>query len=286
MSETSEHPEALISKDPKFTPKLNEALAKAQGEFIQPEKNKSVEVKKEGRTLYTTKYADLKNVIESFRQQLSKNGLSFTQKTILGSKGWILLLTLRHSSGEYDETGMPINLEGPPQQVGSQLTYLKRYQAAAYFGIAADDDDDANGATGNQAEFNDKPNRSTQKPAATTARPPATKPAAAKPAAKEVHPEDTPQQFPPDETEKAPPKEPEFDPKDPGEHIVLFGTTTTGKKIKQLNESTLKEMLIWVDGQLKIVPPPNNMSILFDFKQKARAFLLSVGVSLSPNGPA
>lgn len=136
--------------------KLAEALAKAQGEFVQPEKNKEVEVRKEGRVLYATRYADLKNVIEAFRVALSRNGLAFTQKTRETPNGWRLVLTLMHSSGEFDETSMPINLEQAPQQVGSQLTYLKRYQAAAYFGIAADDDDDANGAHGNESEFKDQ----------------------------------------------------------------------------------------------------------------------------------
>lgn len=142
--------------DRKQTPKLNAALAKAQAKFVQPEKNKEVEVKKEGRVLYTTRYADLKNVIEAFRLQLTEVGLSFTQKTVETSRGWRLVLVLRHDSGEYDESSMPINLEGAPQQVGSQLTYLKRYQAAAYFGIAADDDDDANATTGNEAKFTDR----------------------------------------------------------------------------------------------------------------------------------
>lgn len=145
--------------DPKWTPKLNEAFAKAQGEFIQPEKNKTVEVKKEGRVLYTTNYADLKNVIESFRLCLSKNGLSFTQKTRESAKGWRLVLTMKHVSGEYDETEMPIQLDAAPQQVGGNLTYLKRYQAAAYFGIAADDDDDGNAGTGNEAKVTDKPKK-------------------------------------------------------------------------------------------------------------------------------
>jgi len=138
------------------------ALAKAQGEFVQPEKNKKTKVHKDGRLLYETKYADLKNVIEAFRGPLSRNGLAFTQKTRETNRGWRLVLTLMHSSGEYDETSMPINLDQGPQQVGSNLTYFKRYQAAAYFGIAADDDDDANGVEGNQAEIAD--NKSKAKP--------------------------------------------------------------------------------------------------------------------------
>ncbi len=132
---------------------------------------------------------------------LSRNGLAFTQKTRETPNGWRLVLTLMHSSGEFDETSMPINLEQAPQQVGSQLTYLKRYQAAAYFGIAADDDDDANGAHGNEAEFKDqkaKP-KNQPKPQATGSKPitpavkPETKPAEpAKPAPAEPKQEQKP----------------------------------------------------------------------------------------------
>lgn len=190
-----------VPKPARQIAKLAEALAKAQGEFVQPEKNKEVEVRKEGRVLYATRYADLKNVIEAFRVALSRNGLAFTQKTRETPNGWRLVLTLMHSSGEFDETSMPINLEQAPQQVGSQLTYLKRYQAAAYFGIAADDDDDANGAHGNEAEFKDqkaKP-KNQPKPQANGSKPitpavkPETKPAEpAKPAPAEPKQEQKP----------------------------------------------------------------------------------------------
>lgn len=304
--ETLPIPAVSQQKDPKCTPKLNEALAKAQGKFIQPDKNKEVEVKKEGRLLYKTKYADLKNVIEAFRVPLSENGLSFTQKTISGERGWRLVLTLRHSSGEYDETSMPIQLDEPPQQVGSQLTYLKRYQAAAYFGIAADDDDDANGATGNEAEFKDKganpngskvsqnqsqnqrPGNSVRSKGGPGINGPVAKPAEHAPPAKQPDPHvssDDPQSFPPDDTEpaataKAPPKEKEIDPKDPGEFVVLFGNKTTGKKIKQLGESDLKTMIKWCETELKKVPPVSNMSHLFQFTIEAKAFLKAMDIEV------
>lgn len=286
MSDQSDQSVAIsqpnqTQKDPKFTPKLNAALAKAQGEFIQPDKNKTVEVKKEGRILYTTTYADLKNVVEAFRPSLSKHGLSFTQKTVPNSKGWFLVLTLRHESGEYDETAMPINLDQAPQQVGSQLTYLKRYQAAAYFGIAADDDDDGNGAHGNEATFGNKGNGNKaqnqgkqQAPTAQAKKPPQQQ----KPPESQAPPkaaEDIPQEFPPDDVS---PKESEKS-DDPGDYVMLMGSPdVVGKKIKQLNEATLKKIKLWADDELKKTPPVKNMAQIFDIRLKVNAFLKSVGV--------
>lgn len=249
--------------DHKVTPKLNAAFAKAQGKFVQPEKNKTVEVKKDGRLLYTTKYADLKNVIESFREELSKNGLSFTQKTIPGNRGWLLVLTLKHESGEYDETAMPINLEQGPQQVGSSLTYLKRYQAAAYFGIAADDDDDGNGAggRGDQATFTEnKSKRVNQK------QPPASNPEKPKP---DPIPKD--KQYAPPVKEK---------PADPAEYVMPFGSEDViGKKLIELNEATLRNILNWSGEEMIKTPPPKNVAQIVEVNAKVKAFFKTMGVS-------
>lgn len=132
---------------------INEAFAKAQKTFKQPTLNRMAEVKKDGKLLYTTHYADLNECIECVRAPLTEQGLSFTQGTEFRN-GWILALVVRHASGETLESIMPIKLEGLTfQQIGSQLTYLKRYQFAAFFGLAADFDDDGNGAEGNNATF-------------------------------------------------------------------------------------------------------------------------------------
>lgn len=259
--------------DRKVTPKLNAALAKAQAEFVQPDKNKTVKVNsKEGRFLYETKYADLKNVIEAFRGPLTKNGLSFTHKLEPAEpKGWDLVLVLRHESGEYDESRMPINLDQPPQQVGSQLTYLKRYQVAAYFGIAADDDDDANGAHGNQAEIKDR-----QKNApAITQSPPKTQPVQKQQQNKPVEVEGQP--FPPDDVPTVRQEAAAGNANDPAEFVMPIGDVK-GKKLKELGESQLKSIRTWAAAELAKVPPVGNVSQVFEIQTKVKSFLDSVGV--------
>jgi hypothetical protein len=74
---------------------------------------------------------------EGFIQSVDKDGVT-------------LLLT--HESGEWIRTdAMPIRCEeNGAQAYGSAISYAKRYQICAVFGITADEDDDGNGADGNQ----------------------------------------------------------------------------------------------------------------------------------------
>ena len=160
MSEDQGNPTPIIKPVP-IVPSvdlIHAAFAKAQGAFRQPELNRTAEIKKEGKLLYTTTYADLNQCIECIRQALSENELSFTQTVEPGPKEWLLVLTLRHSSGQYLKSFMPLVLTGSPQVIGGQLTYLKRYQISAFFGLAADFDDDGNAGsnTGNTGEFGKK----------------------------------------------------------------------------------------------------------------------------------
>lgn len=132
---------------------LMEALSKAQGKFRTPNLNRTAEVKKEGKLLYKTDYADLQECIDCIRGPLSENGLSFIQSTELMGNNWVLVLELMHSSGESKKTYLPLNVNQTNQQLGGTLTYLKRYQLSAFFGLAADFDDDGNATTDNEVRF-------------------------------------------------------------------------------------------------------------------------------------
>lgn len=198
MSESPDQSNVIALEVKSSNAKLNAAFAKAQGAFVQPEMNRTAEVKKEGRLLYTTHYADLHAIVESIRKALSENELSFTQAIAQRGNGWVLVLTLRHSSGEETESVMPLTFGSlTAQQIGSQLTYLKRYQVSAFFGIAADADDDGNGAVGNEATFGEgkktQPRGGNQQQRQSP--PPQQKPPAAPPKQHEA-PKDQPQKTP------------------------------------------------------------------------------------------
>lgn len=128
---------------------LATAYAKAQGQFRTPTLNRTAVIKNAAaQILYTTDYADIQECIDCIKKPLSDNGLSFTQTTQPIGGQWYLILELLHASGESKRTLLPIDVNKPPQQLGGLLTYLKRYQISAFFGLAADFDDDGNAAEG------------------------------------------------------------------------------------------------------------------------------------------
>lgn len=133
---------------------LAEAMAKAQGAMQNPPKNKTVTVKTRDRGSYEFSYATLDTIMDTIRKPLTDNGLSIIQMP-----GGICVETrIMHASGEWIAARTPIKArEGcSAQEYGSAVTYAKRYALASMLGIAADEDDDANGADGN--EFTNKAN--------------------------------------------------------------------------------------------------------------------------------
>jgi len=95
---------------------------------------------------FKNKYATLASVIDTIRKPLADAGLSYTQTTQLRDNGFVLVTTLRHASGQWVESEYPLPVASKPQELGSALTYARRYSLSALVCIAADDDDDAEGA--------------------------------------------------------------------------------------------------------------------------------------------
>lgn len=125
------------------TPKLAAALAAAQG-AISP-------AGKDAKNPHLgNRYADLASVWDACRGPLSANGLSIVQTLELGQP-MVLRTTLLHSSGEFISGIVPLIMgEGkginPMQQLGSAMTYARRYGLSAIVGVVADDDDDGHGS--------------------------------------------------------------------------------------------------------------------------------------------
>ena len=95
---------------------------------------------------FKNKYADLAAVLEAIRKPLADNGLSITQTTEVRDGGFVLVTTLHHSSGQWIASEYPLPQAAKPQELGSALTYARRYSLSAIACIAADEDDDAEGA--------------------------------------------------------------------------------------------------------------------------------------------
>ena len=126
------------------TNELAAALAKAQGAMEAAKFNKVVNFS--GRSY---KYADLAAVIEAIRKPLADNGLALTQTTEIREGGFVLVTTLRHSSGQWLASEYPLPLAAKPQDLGSAMTYAKRYSITSLLCIAADEDDDGEAAQQN-----------------------------------------------------------------------------------------------------------------------------------------
>lgn len=125
---------------------------------------KTATVKVQGnRGNYEFKYATLDAIIEHIKPLMAEHGLFFVQATDFFNGGSALKTEIYHASEVepifWAHLPVPNNLT--PQQLGSTLTYYKRYQLAALVGLATEDDDDANIAEGNviQSKKSGKLNR-------------------------------------------------------------------------------------------------------------------------------
>lgn len=118
---------------------LSAALAKAQGAM-------KVAVFDRQNPHFKNRYASLAATIDAIRTPLADNGLSITQTTHVRDGAFVLITTLRHASGQWVASEYPLPIAAKPQELGSALTYARRYSVAAIASIAADDDDDAEGA--------------------------------------------------------------------------------------------------------------------------------------------
>ena len=123
--------------------KLAEALAAAQGKFKPVERNQT-------NTFHGYKYADLQSVIEATREALTEHGLALTQGIEFGEGGRIkVICSLLHKSGQWLETDVILRPKSDSaQEIGSALTYARRYGISALLSVAPDHDDDGNAAQG------------------------------------------------------------------------------------------------------------------------------------------
>ena len=103
-----------------------------------------------------SKYATLASILDAIRGPLTENGFALVQEATTGDMSVSVVTRLLHESGaelvsqplsaplkkEFTKTGVEL----PPsvQQIGSLVTYLRRYSLCPFLGVALDDDDDGN----------------------------------------------------------------------------------------------------------------------------------------------
>lgn len=93
---------------------------------------------------YRYSYADLARIADEVRPRLAEHGFVFlTRPTLNPASGrFVLAYALIHAHSGERETGEYPLQEGKPQQMGSQITYARRYALVSVLGLTPDDDDD------------------------------------------------------------------------------------------------------------------------------------------------
>lgn len=122
---------------------ISEALAKAQGELKNPEKNQTAKIPTKTGGSYSYNYADLPHTLDTIRGPLAKHGLSHTAGLESHAGGLILFVRLMHVSGQWIESDVGFPSGNDPKLLAANITYFRRYLLTALVGIAADDDLDS-----------------------------------------------------------------------------------------------------------------------------------------------
>lgn len=113
------------------------ALAAFQAEMPSVRKSETANA---GQYAYT--YADLAGIMKIAAPLLAKHGLAFSCSPAVTEHGPVITGCLMHVSGEILDGTLPL-WGSNPQQLGSSITYGRRYLLGALTGIVTDDDDDA-----------------------------------------------------------------------------------------------------------------------------------------------
>ena len=131
----------------KTSEQINEiakALSEFQSNLPKIEKDANVNLGS-----YSFSYAPLETIIQAIKPLLKQTGLSFLH--VMNDS--ILECIILHSSGQCINTGgIAIKMSNKMQEMGSSITYAKRYTLCAALGIVAEDDDDGNSSDGNKIE--------------------------------------------------------------------------------------------------------------------------------------
>lgn len=96
----------------------------------------------------TYKYLSLATLLKNIKPIFEKHGLAFSQKVTLPNAGDGRQTLGTVETVIFDETGQmtvceyPFFVTGDPQQVGSAITYARRYSLTTVLGIFPDKDDD------------------------------------------------------------------------------------------------------------------------------------------------
>ncbi|MCM3492884.1 ERF family protein [Paenibacillus lactis] len=143
---------------------ISKALVAAWGSIETPKHNTNVTVKTKTGGSYEFSYTDLEGIFDALKSVYKENGIAVLQtpKTFFQDGNLVLSVEtmLLHVSGEWVKSEpLSVLASNNMQDLGGQITYMKRYSLSAISGISTEKDDDANGVSGNQVEYKNQPNK-------------------------------------------------------------------------------------------------------------------------------
>ncbi len=144
---TDENQPILPAEVPVFTFELTgdttalfAAMAAAQGAYKAAKKSAT-------NPHFKSKFAPLEEVIEATAEGNKANGIAVLQPMVSDQFGGLFLMTIvSHSLGGCLKATVPLGAVDSIQDLGSKVTYMRRYARSALLGIVADEDDDGNAA--------------------------------------------------------------------------------------------------------------------------------------------
>jgi hypothetical protein len=119
------------------------ALSKAQADMTNGRATKQ-------NPYLKNSYASIEDIWNEIREPFAKNGLAVTQlQEVIDSRTYVVTM-LCHSSGQWIKSNTPLiipqNGKNPMQDLGSAITYAKRYGLASIVGFSVSDASDDDGS--------------------------------------------------------------------------------------------------------------------------------------------
>lgn len=120
------------------------ALSQFQAQVGTIERTKKVQIPTRTGAKINYSYADLAGIWDIIRKPLTENGLSVSQMLDTDNGATYLETIIGHSSGEFMVAKMLLRCDSSKMtDVGTAITYSRRYALSAALGIVTDDDVDA-----------------------------------------------------------------------------------------------------------------------------------------------
>jgi hypothetical protein len=142
MSEDEKYDNNVVP--PKLGSALTGALVEVQSKLPTIMKSQTALVPTKSGGTYSYKYADLASISEAVLPVLASAGLAWVTLPTYDEEGrFVLGYALRHTSGEELRGMYPLpDSSSKPQEIGSAITYARRYALCSVVGVVPDEDDD------------------------------------------------------------------------------------------------------------------------------------------------